>query len=151
MLEFPNKNKQKNLSSHWCRVLAPQELDFLEPVSSSYSRQRSHEWQLQVPKEDRRISLGNNFCIQGGPLVFNLSLPLQFNLYDVLSCTLCSSQSELFILFVPGDHPAFAQTSLSLEYLPGIFELFISISLILPGLQDAAHMLPPDILPDLWK
>lgn len=112
------KTNKKNLSSHWCGVLASQELDFLEPVSSCYSTQRSHDWELQVPREDIWRSLGNNFGIQGGPLVFNLSLPLQVTLHDIPSCTLCSRQSEL-LPSMPWWPPCLCSNScLSLKYLP---------------------------------
>lgn len=124
VLEFPNKNKQKNLSSHWCGVLASQELDFLEPVSSCYSTRRSHDWELQVPREDVWRSLGHNFGIEGGPLVFSLSLPLQFTLHDILSCTLCSSQSELLLPSMPWWPPCLCSNNcLSLEHVPGKAEL----------------------------
>ena len=127
-------------------------LEFLEPVSSRCSTQCFCGWELLVPREDIQISLGSNFGIQGDPVAFNLSLPLQFTLHDIPSCTLSSSQGEGLILSIPWWPPCLCpDRPLSLEYLPGMPELFISTSLILPSLQDVAHMLPPDILSDLWK
>ena len=101
MLEFPNKNNQKNLSSHWCRVLTFQELYFLAPVSSCCSTKCFCKCELLVPREDIWISLGNNFGIQGGPVAFNLSLPLQFTLHDIRSCSPYSSQGERLIMSMP--------------------------------------------------
>lgn len=68
------KNKQRDLSSHWCGVLASRELGSLAPVSSC--TQRFHEPEAQMPSEETQISLGNNFGFQGGPLVVDLRLPL---------------------------------------------------------------------------
>lgn len=96
--------------------------------------------------------LENNFGIHNGPIALNLSLPLQFTLLEVPLCTLCSSQGEWLILSMPQWTPCLSlDRSLSLEHLPRIPELFISTSLILSSLQDVTHMLPSDILSDLWK
>lgn len=152
MLEFPNKNKQKNLSSHWCRVLTFQELYFLAPVSSCCSTKCFCKCELLVPREDIWISLGNNFGIQSGPVAFNLSLPLQFTLHDIRSCTLYSSQGERFIMSMPQWPPCLSSDRpLSLKYLPRMPKLVLSTSLILPSLQDIAYMLPLNILSDLWN
>ena len=101
MLEFPNKNKQKFYHHIGVEFLLFKSWISWRLFPPATAQKCFCKWELLVPREDIWISLGNNFGMQGGPVAFNLSLPLQFTLHGIHSCTLYSSQGERLIMSMP--------------------------------------------------